>query len=325
MQTSKKDVSSAWDQYWKGDRSGHAYTDQGESQPAIQEFWTRQLSATLKSEQRISMIDLACGNGSVSQLADSLKNATMLEQTCLDVSPAALENIVARLPQVTAVQSNMSPIELPSQSYDLVVSQFGIEYAGEQAFGEAMQLVKPNGKAIFVIHVSGGVIEQESRANHDAIARVIDSQFIDKSIELFKCGYQSIKTGAVEDKQSFKGAAANFNTALKVVEDVLKSYGVEITAGTIHKLYNDIANIVENMPKYDETEVLNWLENMRGELATYRTRMSSMLEAAMSEDQFKNLESQFSNDGFKIDVAATLVDTKTDHTMAWAFVATRLQ
>ncbi len=321
MQPLNESVSSAWDQYWQGDKTGHAYADLGISQPALQDFWTRRLNTVLSESQAISMIDLACGNGALTELAHSIKGSCSLTQTCLDVSTSALHNIKQRLPHVITVCSNMDPIDLDSSSFDLVVSQFGIEYAGTNAFNEAMRLVAPGGYAIFVMHRQSSVIEHESRTNYDAITQMLATGLLEQTGTLLKAGYQVMRSNEDSDKIEFKRKAVSFNAAVRGVEDILEFYGIDVTAGTIHRLYNDVAQIVENMPKYHEAEVLEWLHRMQSELTTYQTRMASMLKAALSNEQQAKLKTDFTDAGFHITIADDLFDTQGGQMLGWVFCA----
>ena len=313
----------AWNTYWSGDQTGHAYSDHGASQPALSEFWQKNLSSLLLSSEPIRVLDLACGNGALTQLVENLKGSTHVDLHCLDASSAALANVASRIPTVTTVESDMRPIPLADAGFDIVLSQFGTEYAGLDAFDEAARMVSPNGTAVFVIHMQGGIIEAESKYNHDATQALIDSSFLDNTTKVVDLGFAQMGDNSQENALRFKEACVPFNQSIAAVESILTDYGVNVAAGTIHKLYNDVANIVENLAKYDQNEVGQWLTGMASELAAYQLRMQSMLNAAIDQDQFDLLKENFEEKGFSVSIAGPIIDTAQDVHLCWAFKAQR--
>ena len=321
--TQDNQTPEAWNTYWSGDQTGHAYSDHGSSQPALSEFWQRNLSALLLSSEPLKVLDLACGNGALTQLVESLKGTTEIDMHCLDASSSALANVASRMPNITTIESDMRPIPLADGGFDLVLSQFGTEYAGLGAFDEAARMVAPNGTAIFVVHMQGGVIEAESKYNHDGTQALMDSKFLGNTAKVVDLGFAQMAENSPENTLRFKEACVPFNQSIVAVESILTDYGVDVAAGTIHKLYNDVANIVENLAKYDHSEIGQWLKGMANELAAYQLRMQSMLNAAIDQDQFDALKENFETKGFSVAIAGSIIDTAQDVHLSWAFKAQR--
>ena len=73
---------------------------------------------------------------------------------------------------------------------------------------------------------------------------------------------------------------------------------------------------------HDLDEVLEWLDRMDDEIASYRGRMQSMCDAATRRDAFVHLEEQLRERGFDISISASLVDEQ-GREIAWQLIATR--
>ena len=321
MDSTSTKTTGAWDQYWQGDTLGHAYNRQGESQPALQEFWLSQFNDLLKDRTELSMVDLACGNGALTHLIHELPYDGILAQTCIDVSEAALANVQSQRPRVQTVQSDLQSIDLKAASFDLVVSQFGVEYAGSDAFLRAIELVNNGGFAQFIIHHKGSVIEHESQRNHDAVEAVINADFLGATSSFMNSAFNALKDPSFSKDPALLENKHHFKTALSKLENTLSTFGVEIAGGTLHKLYNDVADILERLGQYDSAELHNWLDRMAHELVAYRERMASMLNAALSEADFTRLKQAIETNGFTISSAGSLLDTEHNAPLAWALVA----
>ncbi len=317
--------SDAWNTYWTGDKDGPAFSNHGDSQPALLEFWRSNLNEFLqeRKDQQIKSLDLACGNGAVTQLIHQSKGEAVVELHCLDASSSALNNVQALLPEVKTVLSSMQPIELADGKFDLVVSQYGVEYAGLNAFDEAARMVAPNGAIFMVVHMVGSLIEAESKANFSAISELIDSNFVDQTIEVLNSVRARIKVDNAETQNNYNQAFKNLNEGIQSVEGILTQYGLHIASGTVQRLYNDVANIIENIQKYDLDEVQAWLVNMRSELHAFKTRMQTMVDAALSQDEFNDLSKRYASYGFTVTKEGTLIDTASDTPLAWALCAKR--
>lgn len=159
------DRQRAWDAYWKaGELHSCVGSYGGNYAGAMAGFWKERF-ARLQPGARV--LDLATGNGALPLL--------LLRQVGagagLAVDAVDMAAIAPAWPdQDTASQVSFHPRiameSLPFEDavFDLVVSQFGLEYASwPEALGEALRVCKAGGSAAFVLHHAGSVLVQVGR------------------------------------------------------------------------------------------------------------------------------------------------------------------
>jgi len=241
------------------------------------------------------------------------------EFTCLDMSAAAIANIRDRFPTVNGIISDARSMPLDAGSFDIVTSQFGVEYAGLEAIDEATRLVATGGRLGLLLHSEAGSIQLECKASLEAIDRLKACRFIPSAIELFRAGFAAVK-GA--DRTAYEAAAKRLAPAVKALEEIMQEYGQDVAGDTIARLYSDVGQIHQEMQHYEPGEVLDWLGRMDQELNAYAGRMSSMTDSAIDSQTFKHICDGLSDHGFNLERAAPLRVPEHDLPLAWVLVAT---
>lgn len=153
--------STHWTNYW---RSGaltslpqdFAVNYDGE----IGIFWNNVFRSFDESS---AILDLCTGNGAIAILAAEFSlsqnkhfniigaDAANIEKSTIERSHPNLQHAIKEI----AFISNclVEDIDLPEQSVDLITSQYGIEYCNwKQTAEKVKQLLKPNGKLVFISH-----------------------------------------------------------------------------------------------------------------------------------------------------------------------------
>lgn len=266
------------------------------------------------------MIDLATGNGAVVEVALGTSGIESLSVTCVDVSPAAIENVERRFPGVSGVVADALSIPLEGDSFELATSQFGVEYAGVDAIYEGARLLAPGGQLAMLLHIEDGSIFKECDDSLNAIRRLGDTQFIPYAAELFRTGFAAV-SGA--DRVPYDNAGRQLAPAIQEVESIMDKYGEHVAGDTIARLYDDVGRIHSALPRYDRDEVLSWLEKMNGELDAFAERMSSMIDAAMHKDAFAEVCRRLGEGGFTMQRAEPLLPHGQSLPLAWALIATK--
>lgn len=310
-----------WDTYWRGAGEQAAYPEGGTQEAVLAEFWGGLFTQQLASGDAgpLRMLDLACGNGAVTGFAREI--APQATNWCLDYSASALAEVARRYDGSYCVAADARQIPLAAGSFDLVVSQFGIEYAGIEAIPEAARLVAQGGQLALVLHLVDGLIHRECALNLAAVTAVQDTEVVTLARAAFSAGFAlNAGTGSVE---AFKAAERNFTPAVRALEQLLKQYGTAAAGGLLNQLYADIAHMYGRMSAYEPAEIISWLDGMVRELAAYRGRMASMLAAAVDLQQLTAIQQQLEADGMRLIERRTL-DMGTDGMpAAWVMVLRR--
>lgn len=313
-------IGKSWDAFWHGTGDTGAFASGGVSHPTIARFWTQYFRTVKNNYETPTLIDIATGNGALIEQALRILGNAPGDYTCIDVSAAAIDNVKKQFPGVTGIVADAAAIPLDDQDFTIVTSQFGVEYAGDEALKEAARLVSPGGQIALMLHIENGRIHKECADSLAAIERLQASGFVPLSIELFKTGFAAVRGG---DRAPYDAAGAKLAPAIAIAESILSEYGEDVAGETIARLYGDVGTIHSKMPGYDPDEVLGWLGTMDNELAAYAGRMTSMLSASMDRPAFDTLRADLIGAGFTPAVAEPLLSGDKAPPLAWVLVARR--
>lgn len=313
-------VAESWDTYWHGTGDVGAYSSGGVSHPVILSFWDEFFQSVKQDYGAPKIIDIASGNGAVVERALAVFGNEQPNFTCLDVSDAAITNIRNRFSSVRGVVANACSIPLDTGGFDIATSQFGVEYAGLEAIGEAARLVAPGGRLALLLHCQAGSVHQECTASLDAIVRLQESKFVPYSIQMFRLGFEACR-GA--DRAPYEAAATQLAPAVKALESIMTQYGEHVASDTIARLYSDVGQIHSEIQRYEPDEVLDWLNRMDGELDAFAGRMSSMCKSAIDSESFDRICAGLRSQGFTTERAEPLATPDHDLPLAWVLVAAK--
>jgi len=321
MINSKSDssqVAQSWDTYWHGTGDIGAYSSGGANHPAILAFWDEFFQSVKRDYTVPTIIDIASGNGAVIVRALAAFGDEKADITCLDVSDAAVTNIRSRFPHLRGLVADARSIPLDSGGFDVVTSQFGVEYAGLEAIDEATRLLAPGGRIALLLHNQAGSIHQECEESLDAIVRLQECRFIPYAIDMFSTGFDAVR-GA--DRAPYEAAAKQLAPAIGALETIMQQYGQHVAGDTIARLYHDVGQIHQRIQHYDPGEILDWLNRMDGELDAYAGRMSSMSNCAIDSETFEQIVAGLRNRDYTIDRAAPLEIPDHKLPLAWTLIA----
>jgi len=315
-------TEKSWDTYWRGTGDVSAFSSGGVSHPAIHSFWSDFFASLQTSSSELRIIDLATGNGAVIEVALGTSHIESSSITCVDISPAAIENVGRRFPGISGIVADALKIPLEDSGFELATSQFGVEYAGIDAIYEGARLLTSGGQLAMLLHIKNGSVYKECDDSLSAIQRLRDAKFIPNAIELFRTGFAAVR-GA--DRATYDAAGRQLAPAIQEAEAIMVEYGEHVAGDTIARLYDDVGRIHSGLPRYEPDEVLGWLDTMKGELDDYSDRMSSMAHAAMDKDSFEQVCRKLGEDGFTMQRAEPLTPEGQDLPLAWVLIATKQQ
>lgn len=312
------DIAASWDTFWHGTGDVGAWTAGGVGHPAIRAFWDEFFGQAKDLFNAPSMLDIATGNGALLEAALRAFRGAPLRLSCVDISEAAVSNITKRFPKIQALACDAREIPLDDHSFDIVTSQFGVEYAGLDAVDEAYRLLAPGGFVVLLIHHSEGVITAECSESLQAIARLEQTGFIPLANDLLTKGFAAVNGS---DRAPYEEAASRLQPAVEQVEIILQEHGRNVAGGSITQLYNDIARIHESMPAHDAEQVLAWAGRLADEYRAYAGRMSSMISAAIDQPTFESLCEKARSKGYSIEQADPIFAAGTELPLGWLLIA----
>jgi ubiquinone/menaquinone biosynthesis C-methylase UbiE len=290
-----RSVAADWEPFWRGSADVAALQQSGGQ---LAEVWQRLFEQQLKNRAPQNLLDVASGNGAVTLLA--LQVLPELSCCGLDLSTVALQQYRQRCNGALGIVGDSCQMPFGDAAFDLVVSQFGFEYAGAGALEEMSRMVSPGGTVIAVMHLRDGGIYQECARNLDVVAAIHQQSVMQLARQVFAAGYAlNSGRGSVAE---FKRAEAQFAPVVKGLEQLLIGHGRDTADGLVRRLYADISQMYRHMSAYHEADVMAWLEGMETELRAYSGRMQAMLAAAAGDDEYQQYCELLEARNFTIDV-----------------------
>lgn len=313
-----------WDEYWRRSDEAAAHKAGGPQDEVLAGFWSRFFARALESGSSARLLDFGCGNGAVIRFALETAKACGRPGPSafgLDQSIAALGDLRRRFPTACAVVADARRTPFPERSFDIVASQFGVEYGGLEAFEEAARLVADGGVLAAILHLRGGAMYRENLANLEAMRALEDCGYVAAARALFRAE-TGVRTGS-GSRPALRQADASFATAAARVSGILAARGRAVAGGAIDRLHAEVAEMYRRKAAYEPAEVVRWIDLMTGELQAYTGRMSSMLSAAVDERGLSELARRAEAMGLRVRVRETMAMGRAAEPAAWVLIGDR--
>lgn len=308
---------NAWSHYWEttdGNGVGHVRGEQLAKE--LNAWWSARFDAVFAERMPASLLDIACGAAAVARVAKSRSDADKLSCVCSDYSSGALvsarRGLGTDLVMYCAADARKSPFE--DASFDLVVSQYGLEYGGGEAFGEAARLVAPGGHMLALVHTREGSINVECATNLVVLNMAIEEDLIGQTARLL----ESAQTSGGVDTRALE---REFEACFDRVGAALTKSGPGGAYDFVVRLATDLTQIYNRRANHMPHELANWLDVKSDELDAFRTRMRTMTNAAMDDSEIDSIRSIMGGVGL-VDISVSKLVLEGDKAAsAWAITA----
>lgn len=203
----------------------------------IASFWSRQLEQVPASGH---VLDVCTGNGAVALLAAgfSFSGGHGFDITAADAAHIDHHALLARYPQQQRWLGDIrflgaSPLEtldLPAASFDLITSQYGIEYTRlPEAAARVEQLLKPGGRLAMICHASNSEMlttMQRERAEYAWLEAngLFDMLVVDSDRDALALASKAGLLVARLRRQPGAAQSALYGSIMRLLED-LQSHG----------------------------------------------------------------------------------------------------
>lgn len=275
---------AAWDAYWAaGGLHSCAGSFTGNYSGAIGAFWAGVFSA-LQSDQRV--LDLATGNGALPQLLHRQFSGRpcpgMAAVDLAAVSPAWYRP--GDFPGL-AFHAGVAMEQLPfaDASFDLVVSQYGFEYARrEPALAECLRVLRPSGSVAMVLHHAGSVLVRVGRIELAHHARLVATDGLVEAARAVLPWFARARSGA--DLRAVPAALAareRYNAAIRsLAADIAGSPAPDLLAEARDAIHRLLAAV-----SAEPGPALAALDDYAGALGAAALRTAEMIEHALDDAQ----------------------------------------
>ena len=299
-----------WSDYWQTDgKDGEVFVNQkGEKPQYLVQHWQKELSFLTTDS---TIIDLASGAGSIFDHL-SKEDIANTKLYASDISQSALDIVKERIPTAQTVACSADSVPFDDHYFDMVVSQFGVEYAGVTAFKEAARILKPNGYLSILSHYQNGYIDIRNHLLLQGAKVVAQTDFINKAIELTKATFKGSPKQLKRAKELFTKAERPLSNEVKNNPDGIHAH-----------LYFGFKKLYLNRQSYYYEDIYQWLIAMREDIKKNTNKISAIVKVSLSEGDMVNIQSMMESEGLKQVNISTLKIPDTEQIIAWHISARR--
>lgn len=306
---------SAWREYWCTGDGGQPVG--GDKQPVLEAHWRSFFRDSGLVRPNAVIADIGAGKGAalaaVAWPAGSLRLA-------VDCSEAAAR-AAARMTGASGVAADAGRLPFADQTANAVISQFGIEYAGDAAFAEAARLMTPAARFCSISHFMGGALDLECAANAALLEEVLGTRLFESARAAFAESFrrQRLQLSPLYDDRIENRTRSAFDAVRAAVERAPH----RAARHTLARFLDDFGRLASRRLAFDESEASAWINGMDSSLNGYLTRMRSMRAAALAPRDLQRIGAIFAAGGLVDFRASPFHFDRGEPPAAWVIEARR--
>ncbi len=288
-----------WDSYWHDSRIKSTVAESSPEAEALLDAHWRELFVDLPNGAAIR--DLACGNGAVALIAAHMSNDTGKGFKIYGVESAAIDppKYVPKEELLKTIEfTPVTPIELlPYQTgqFDVVVSQYGMEFADSRAIGEAIRVLKRGGKfsAITFAANTFPVVQSASKMRQ--------SQYLINSTKLFEMAtavaqaLNNIEKGPAEESQG-RDSKKYLEKFSKEVENTMTKFK-HGDSEVIEAVIISLQHVFVIRKNTEIASQLNMISLMKKRISSHIARLDAITRAAMGDSALLGFKRKLADAG----------------------------
>lgn len=277
----------AWTRFWaQGALHSLGTTFAGNYADAIGTFWQLQFAACNKTDR---VLDLGCGNGPLAKILIDLFGEESPQWNGIDLAnprPAWLVEQSQVIRDRMIFRGGVLAEELPFDdgSFDLVVSQFGIEYSDlNKSLPELVRVLRPEGRVALVVHHADSLPVYVSRQELRHLDFLVRTRYLDFSAEMLPF----IARLAESEGRHQLAQDENANATRARFDAVHQEISARIKSEPIPDLLADVQIFVQECFRLaaagSANAALERLTGYRSFLFDFRLRLEDLVRSALDE------------------------------------------
>lgn len=282
MDTGKR---QAWSTYWSSGAL-HSCTSSfhGNYSGILADFWME----VFQERPARRMLDLATGNGAVPKLALECIRTRPLEIVGVDLADILPDWINDGQKDILHMHSGVHLETLPFSDgeFDLITSQYGIEYAEwPQAVNEAVRVCEAGGRLACVIHHENSVVVRVGEQENTNLSLLLaDDGVLDAASKVLPwLGDARHATVPASNFPEKVQARLGYNTAMdKIAEVLVDNFVPDILLQFRHEVHALLSRV--SRAEIGVDTAFNRLRQWRDALEASKSRTTSMIESARNAD-----------------------------------------
>ncbi len=301
-------MNSHWNLYWESNHSGSFGSEDPEwyHQKIIPQW----MEVFLQLDQHSNLLDLATGNGAVTRLALSASQETS-KDFHIDAIDQATTQAIPGVHLLTP--SPLEKIELEENHYDMITSQFGLEYANiASTLPRLAPALKSTGSIDLIAHHFQSVISQNSKQEVEQYQACFKDNAVFSRLKKL-----IIKMGEIRSPEDLEKSKAKANNARqsfnKTIARLTKKYPQGIV---IAELMKNIEPLFKQALMQPINTKLAFIDNIETQMKMAKKRLTDQLSAALSEKDINQWEKYARQSNLKID-EKKLICSGAGQILAW--------
>ncbi|WP_043318956.1 class I SAM-dependent methyltransferase [Microbulbifer sp. HZ11] len=282
-------IQQHWDEFWQqgyittfGLPLVNNYTGK------LRELWEEIFS---NLDSGTELLDLATGNGAIPCIAYStLKKANKFANICA-IDRAKIPASIPASPEINEARehihffgdSSCEELIFPDNKFDLITSQFGIEYSEwKQSLPEAHRVLKPGGECHFFCHCDRSALIISTQSDLEVYESALEEMKIFEHAINFTKNFQSIG-------ETKLACTTTLNNAVNCLQAKHKGHDL------CQIIVNETSQQLKRLNSTSAELVRESLETIRKSFRAAQGRQKDMLSAALSKKDVTYI-SQFARD-----------------------------
>lgn len=300
-----------WAEFWQGE-ADEASVASRRASAAFALLWREWSTELFERRSDPVILDTACGAGSVSREVMAAAQQAAPVIVSVDIAYSALQ----KLQDTPVLRATADAAALPfaEGSFDAIASQYGVEYAGQEALEALPTLLAPHGRIRVLAHMTDGAVAQECSDNLTVLNSLREHALIQRVSELF---------------QALKGLRPDLESRDAAFRLVAQACGREVQARACpastyaQRLFQDCSTLLQRNQAYDPKDMQVWFEAQAQSIEAYAARMSAMLSAALDRSQTKTVLRVWERHGMADCTFEPVYAAADDTPAAWCLDAVR--
>lgn len=297
-----------WDEFWLNSSDDARESVEGsEISPLLDKFWNE----VSKRYGGGRLLDVACGaGGALRRLIHRFDTAVGL-----DLSPSAASKVSGLADgRPLGLVASAAAIPIRDASFELVVSQFGLEYASfHVGLKEAVRVAAIGGSIVVIAHMKGGAIDLASARRLSDVNMF--KMYLDAAVPFFETGLAAERETSA-DRQRLLQRANDAAAEFKPVSDRVAALARRNNR-TAEVLQSNVIELHRRRRGLSSAAITHWLADARQRLDLYEARLSAMRKSALSEDEIRESTSTIKNPK-PIEIKVARMTDSSKNPFAWS-------
>lgn len=307
-------MNNQWQQFWQQDSGTQSVltNQEGVTASVITRHWQE---LAKRCGPINTLLSVACGSGS--ELVDFFSQrprSADADCQCIatDISEQALVKVQQRLNHLfpnlslTLLAEDAGQLEQIQQAPDLIISQFGIEYAGTDAVAACCRLLAADGRLSLVLHYRDGVLDRQTQQQIKGLYLCLEGGFLVAAEGV-------VRALSTNDHALIQQAIATFQPTEQRLHEFASTY----PAAQASKLYADVRQLLSEAPKYGFDDLLSWLEDTKHKAHLHQQLLHQMHEASLNQAGITRLVNVCEEHGIRITTRQAIKTNGQNLPIAW--------